>query len=94
MKFPKEHLKLMAWDDLDDDLYEVVKNESTGETSRWREWYVLVFKYEGKYYSSDYQLGLTENCDHDLWEYEDDEVECPEVKPVEKVVTTIEYINV
>lgn len=93
MEFPTSDLKNLAWDDADPEVYDFVTN-ITGYSGRWRETVELIFRVKEtqKYYRTYWERGLTENCDHSYW-YGDTE-ECEEVKPIEKVVTTIEYVKV
>mgnify|MGYP001559871906 CR=1 FL=1 len=56
---------------------------------RWSIDHTIVFEFENKFYESNYRVGATEQQDESPYEYESDEIECPEVMPVE--VTHIEY---
>lgn len=62
------------------------------DTSRWSEIHEVVFKHQGKFYRTDYSCGATEMQDESPFEYDDDEIECTEVEPVE--VVRIEYQKV
>lgn len=57
------------------------------DTSRWSIIYEMVFKYKDNYYRSSYSRGATECQDEPPYEYAPEEVECPEVIPVETTVT-------
>lgn len=60
--------------------------------NRWTIVYRIIFLYKnGKYYSTTYRVGATEYQDESPWEYEN-EVECIEVKPIEKTITVYENI--
>lgn len=85
MKFTKELLleKLNSDDQ--------ILNEITG-TSRWSIQYRLVFRHEDKLYESHYQTGATENQDESPWEYDGSEIECSEVKRVEKIAIFYERL--
>ncbi len=48
------------------------------DNSRWSIHHELIFKHDGKFYSTSYSVGATECQDERPWEYED-EVECTEV---------------
>lgn len=87
MKFPKETLREMLWEDVDG--FEIVENEISG-TSRWSIHYRLVFKHDGKFYLTSYSVGATESQDESPFEYSPDEVECKEVFPVEKTIIVYE----
>jgi len=67
---------------------EIVAEEIT-DISRWSIYYSLVFKYEGKFYETDYSVGATEIQDESPWQYAPDEIEVTEVEPYEK--TVIDY---
>lgn len=60
------------------------------DTSRWSNQYERVFKHEGKFYRTYYQVGATEQQDERPYENDPDMIECGEVKPVEKVVIVYE----
>lgn len=70
---------------------EILVNK-VAEVTRWSIRYDLVFKYKGKYYSSYYAEGATEQQDEQPWEY--DEPSVVEVKPVEETVTITKYVGV
>jgi len=84
MKFSKEFMQNLAWEDHEDDV-KIITNELTS-TSRWSLFYDLIFKYQGKFYRSTYSKGATEQQDERPYEYEGDEIECSEVYPVEETV--------
>jgi len=88
MKFKRETLQALVWDGVDG--FEVILTEIT-DTSRWSLMKWQVFKYEDKFYSTNYSEGLTEQQDERPYEYEDDMIECREVVPVSTTIT--EYIN-
>lgn len=91
--FKKEELQELVWEDETDNL-EVVSDEITS-TSRWSVHRDLIFKEKstGKFYETGYSRGATEQQDESPFEYEPDEVECVEVRPVEKTVTVYEAVN-
>ena len=70
---------------------EVIKDEIY-ENSRWSIRSELIFKFEGKFYQVCYSVGATEQQDESPWEYDGEDIECSEVKPVE--VVTINYVSV
>ena len=87
MEFPKTLLRDIIFDDGPEE-YELIENKHIGST-RWSEQRRMVFAYAGKFYASQYSVGLTENQYERPYEYEQQLVECQEVFPVEK--TIIEY---
>ena len=87
-EFPKVDLRDMAWDDHSDE-YEKISC-SLSHVSRWSYHYVMIFKYDGKYYKTHYSVGATEMQDESPYEYASDMIECVEVCPVEKVVIVYE----
>ena len=60
------------------------------DVSRWSVHHRRVFKHEGKFYLTSYSVGATEMQDESPYEYSDEDVECEEVVPVEKMVTVYE----
>lgn len=84
MKFKKGDLQSLAWDDAPKG-FEIIENE-VFETGRWCIHYELIFKFDGKFYITDYSKGATEYQDESPFEYEKDEIECEEVFPVETKV--------
>lgn len=87
MKFQKELLQAVVCNDTDE--AELIAEEIT-DTSRWSVHYRAVFKYQDKFYSATYSIGATEMQDERPFEYDPCMVECPEVVPVERVVTVYE----
>lgn len=73
MKFKREDLI----EKLDED--QGVYDEITGN-SRWSINHKWVFGHEGKFYESSYSCGATESQDESPYEYDNDEIECPEVE--------------
>ena len=80
--FEKDYMELVLWGDAEGT--EIVVNEIF-DTSRWSTHHSLIFKKDGKYYRTSYSRGATEQQDESPWEYEDN-VECVEVEPYEKIV--------
>lgn len=87
--FSKETLLDILHEDISG--YEIVENE-VFDTSRWSTHYSLVFSHAGKYYSTTYSCGSTEQQDESPFEYEPDEIECYECLPVETVV--VKYVAI
>ena len=81
MEFNKEFLKEKIEDALEDNIV---------DTSRWREIHSMVFEHEGKYYSTEYSQGLTEEQDESPFEYADDIINCPEV--IQEEVTIKKWV--
>jgi len=84
MKFSRSFLQ-----DMDGETVE----ENIVEHSRWSVRFVRIFRYQGKFYRTAYSVGATEQQDESPYEYSPDEVECPEVVPVKKLITVYEPIN-
>ncbi len=89
MKFKRDWLQDLVWDDVDD--AEIMENEIV-DTSRWSIHHAVVFKLKcnEKFYQTHYSVGATENQDENPYEYDPDEIECKEVFPVEKTVIVYE----
>lgn len=68
---------------------ETVLDEITHH-SRWSVHHRRVFKVGDAYYSTTYSIGATESQDESPYQYDDEEIECPEVVPVSQMVTTYE----
>jgi hypothetical protein len=83
MKFRKEFMQDMVWEDNPDT---TVIEDTIEDTSRWSEHHRVIFEYEGKFYSSYYSKGLTEYQDESPYENDSDEIECAEVHQVEEMV--------
>lgn len=62
------------------------------EHSRWSVLHNIIFKYENKFWETQYSVGATENQDERPWEY-DEVVECCEVRPVEKIIIVYEEVK-
>lgn len=58
--------------------------------SRWSVGHRRVFEFEGKFYLTFYSRGATESQDESPYEYDDEEIECQEVFPVQKTITVYE----
>lgn len=88
MKFKKEDLQNIVWEDHDGTKFELIRDEIIDNT-RWSIVHGMVFKFDGKFYSTSYSVGATESQDEGPFEYDPDQIECAEVEPIE--VTVIEY---
>ena len=84
MNFTKEFL-LDSLDDANATVYDKIVDHS-----RWSIHFERVFKHEGKFYRTNYSRGATEVQDERAYDYQQDAIECPEVVPVEKLVTVYE----
>ena len=82
MKFKGQDLRDMVWGDSES--LTLIQDEIVG-TSRWNTEHDVVFKFEGRYYRSDYRAAVGDG-ESDMWSYEE-EVECNEVFPVEETIT-------
>ena len=87
MKFPKEFLREMEWATPEG---VAIVDEDILRVGRWSISYRRVFSFGGKFYETKYSKGATEVQDERPYEYDDDEIECPEVVPVERTVTVYE----
>lgn len=80
--------------DLLDDCCETLEKVSDRivDTGRWSIHSNLIFKDKasGKFYEVRYSVGATESQDEAPFEYEEDDVKCYEVRPVEKTVIVYE----
>ncbi len=81
MKFSKEFLREQEG--------ETIYDRINGH-GRWTVHHERVFKHEGKFYLTTYMVGATESQDESPYEYDKDEIECPEVFPREKTITVYE----
>lgn len=54
---------------------------------RWSVHHEHVFEFDGKFYLTTYSVGATESQDESPYDWDPDEVECPEVYPVQELVT-------
>ncbi len=82
MKLSNKVMQDILWGE--SEVGEVVEDKVI-DTTRWSVIHSLIFRYEDKHYSTSYSIGATESQDESPWQYEP-EVECTEVKKVEKVV--------
>lgn len=90
MKFKKEFMQEMVWEENDET---VIMEDTIVDTSRWSEIHEVIFSYEGKHYSSNYSKGLTEQQDESPYECDGDEIECTEVHQVETKVLVWEPVE-
>ena len=90
MKFSKHSLLELTFGD-DADGLTLVEDEIV-DTSRWSEIRYLVFTDGEKHYGISYSKGLTEMQDERPFQYEPDEIECKEVRPVD--VTVRKWVTV
>ena len=84
MKFKRKTLQELVYDEAED--CEVI-HKRFSHKSRWSIHYTMVFKFEDKLYQTSYKVGATEQQDEEPYEYEPDEIECPEVEPFEATIT-------
>jgi hypothetical protein len=90
MKFPKRDLIEMTWGDTPDN-YTVLESKIVDQT-RWAIHYEMIFQNNDKYYKTEYSRGSTEYQDESPYQFDDDMIECKEVRPQPK--TIIEYVDV
>ena len=57
------------------------------DTSRWAIHYRRIFRHEGKFYQTYYELPATECQEYDPYGYDGNNIECAEVFPAEKTMT-------
>jgi hypothetical protein len=81
MLFEKEFLQEMQGETVEDKMV---------EHKRWSIVHVRVFGHEGKFYRTRYAVGATESQDESPYENDPDQIECPEVHPVQKTITVYE----
>lgn len=81
MKFKKQFMQDTVYGDGAETIQKTITSHS-----RWSVGHEIIFKHNNKYYQSYYSVGATENQDEAPYEYSDDEIECPEVFPVEETV--------
>lgn len=84
MKFTKEFLKSslkLRKDTVEDKLV---------DHDRWSMTKRRIFRHDGKFYETHYTVGATEYQEQRPYEGDDDEIECPEVFPVEKTIIVYE----
>ena len=90
MKFKKHDLIELSHDD-EPDGFTLIENDIV-DSSRWSIMYELIFGYGDKFYRSIYSVGATEQQDESPYEYDGDEIECEEVRPVQKTITVYEKV--
>lgn len=71
---------------------EVVQEEIL-DTTRWSIIYERIFKYKEKYYKTTFSVGATECQPERAYDDDPNEVECPEVFPVQTMITTYVTTN-
>lgn len=76
----------LAWEMHDDNEVTVISCEKVG-TTRWKVQNELIFKFQDKFYQTIYETPATEMQDGEPYEFEGDEIECPEMEPYEVTVT-------
>ena len=91
MKFKKEDLIVLV-DGFAVDGFKIVEDKLSG-TSRWSVIYRLVFGFEGKFYSTSYRYGATEMQEENPFDYDEEEIECEEVVPVEETITVYKRVK-
>jgi len=78
--------------DRENDATQIIEDELV-DNDRWSIHHRLIFKWEdGLYYQTYYCVGATEMQDEGPWDY-DEEVECSQVRKVEKIVEVWEIVE-
>lgn len=93
MKFTREQMIDLAYTDHDRNLFEIVETQMVDQR-RWETTYEIVFKFEDRFFRSQYDLGSTECQESMPYEYDgddDDMIEVEEVFP--KEVTVTQYVT-
>lgn len=83
MKFKKEFLQEEIYSE------NVVQDNIIGKR-RWSVDHECIFKHDGKFYRTTYEVGATEYQDGQPYQDAGDEIECKEVFAKEKVITVYE----
>lgn len=93
MKFQRKFLQKLTYEDHDESVVEIIKDEVCDHT-RWSVIHSLIFKVlaTGKYYCTSYSVGATEYQAEGAYEYSPAEVECTEVVP--KLIEVTQYVEV
>lgn len=93
MKFTKEFLLCIVFDDFYDDMNIKVISNTFVDSRRWVNEYRMVFKYEDKFYSFTYDVPATEGqdgCGYFEYYRDDELIDVTEVHPVEKTIIVYE----
>lgn len=90
-KFPKTTLQELVSEEQVDGL-EVISNTIVDHT-RWSVVYEVIFKEDYQFYKVSYSVGATESQDEGPFEYDNDEIDCIEVAPVEKTIVVYEPVG-
>jgi hypothetical protein len=85
MLFKKEFLQNIE----DNEDVEIIST-TLEDNGRWSLFYKRIFKFEDKFYETYFSRGATECQDESPYEYDDDEIDCAEVFPVEKTIIVYE----
>ncbi len=95
MKFKKTFLQQLVGGEIEPSHAEVIEDKII-ENSRWTILHDVIFKMNDtlKFYKTHYQVGATEMQDEGPYEYDDDEIECIEVKPVKQMITVYEPVKI
>jgi hypothetical protein len=84
MLFDKQDLIDLAYEEYEGPI-KIVDKIDQGDR-RWVKGILMIFEFEGKLYGAEYDVGLTECQDIEPFDYEDDEIECPEYTRYEKTI--------
>ena len=89
MLFKKEFMQEVAYDEAEG--VKIIENNIV-DNSRWSVIHKIVFLFNEKFYESDYSVGATEQQDERPYEFDNEEIECSEVKPISKTITVYEKL--
>jgi ribosomal protein S17 len=88
-KFSTKLLRQMAYGELP----EKVVSDRMVDHGRWSVVHEMIFKSGDRYWKTRYKSAATEIQDEKPYQYDGDEVECDEVRPVEKKVIVFEEVK-
>lgn len=87
--FTKEFLKQILFDETEEG---VLVRDQIVDQSRWSVEYEMIFSVDDKFYRTHYSVGATEQQAEAPFEYSPDEIECREVRMVEKTIKVWEGV--
>lgn len=95
MKFPKEFLQGLVYEEeakFNGKIATII-DDKICNNSRWSIQHEAHFEYDGKFYATYYNVGATEMQDEAPYEDDNSEIECDEVRQVEKLVKVWEFVK-
>ena len=90
MKFQKEDLKEIAYGGRPNG-FKIISNDIV-DHSRWSIHHYVIFSFGERFFSTYYSVAATESQDERPYQDDPDEIECDEMKPVEKTITVYEKV--